>query len=80
VAEATCTLSVRKVDPAISIIDVSGEVTAFAEDALMQAYAQAVAPTGRAVMLNSAGLTYMNSGGIGLLVTLLVLFSVLMSR
>jgi anti-sigma B factor antagonist len=70
--EANLSLAVRRVDPAISIIDITGDVTAFAEDALMQAYSQAVTPTGRAVILNFAGLTYMNSSGIGLLVTLLI--------
>jgi anti-sigma B factor antagonist len=66
------TITVRRVDPAISIIDISGEVTAFAESALMQAYAEAVEPTVRAVILNFSGLEYMNSSGIGLLVTLLI--------
>lgn len=64
--------TVRRVDPAISIIDITGEVTTFAETALMQAYAEAVEPAARAVILNFSGLEYMNSSGIGLLVTLLI--------
>ncbi len=71
-ADATVTLTVRRVDPAISIIDIKGDVTAFAEQQLMEAYAEAVAPTGRVVILNFTGLDYMNSSGIGLLVTLLI--------
>ena len=42
------------------------------EDALMDAYARAGGEDAQAVVLNFTGLEYMNSGGIGLLVTLLV--------
>jgi anti-sigma B factor antagonist len=38
----------------------------------MDAYARASTGQTRAIILNFAGLEYMNSGGIGLLVTLLV--------
>jgi anti-sigma B factor antagonist len=38
----------------------------------MDAFARATGEDARAVILNFAGLEYMNSGGIGLLVTLLV--------
>ena len=41
------------------------------EDALGEAYAQGAEGGTRAVVLNFTGLEYMNSGGIGLLVTLL---------
>jgi len=70
--QATVTMNVRKVSDKISIIDIQGEVTAFAENVLMDAYAQASTPTTRAIMLNFSGLEYMNSTGIGLLVTLLI--------
>jgi anti-sigma B factor antagonist len=65
-------VSVRKPDSHIGIIDISGEVNAFAEDALMDAYTQASADNPRAIILNFSGLEYMNSSGIGLLVTLLI--------
>ncbi len=70
--EAKVVLNVRQVQPATSIIDVQGEMTALAENALMSAYAQASTPTTRVIILNFSGLGYMNSSGIGLLVTLLI--------
>jgi anti-sigma B factor antagonist len=66
------TVSVRKPDTHTGIIDISGEVNAFAEDALMDAYTQASTGNTRAIILNFSGLEYMNSSGIGLLVTLLI--------
>jgi anti-sigma B factor antagonist len=54
-----------------TILRIHGEVTGATESALMEAYAQA-APDVRSVVLDFSGLDYMNSGGIGLLVTLLV--------
>jgi anti-sigma B factor antagonist len=65
------TMAVRKVNDRISVIDVKGEVTAAAENALMDAYAQAGSHA-RSVVLNFGALEYMNSSGIGLLVTLLI--------
>jgi len=38
----------------------------------MDAYGKASGPTTRTLVLNFSGLEYMNSGGIGMLVTLLV--------
>jgi anti-sigma B factor antagonist len=66
------TMNVRPADERASIIDVEGEVSAFAENTLMNAYAQATANGARSVILNFEGLDYMNSSGIGLLVTLLI--------
>jgi anti-sigma B factor antagonist len=51
---------------------VQGELTAFAESVLMDAYNQASDGQVRAIILNFEGLEYMNSSGIGLLVTLLI--------
>jgi anti-sigma B factor antagonist len=67
--EATATFEVRRHGPA-SIIDIRGDVTAGSEAVLMGAYDE----TGdaKAIVLNFTDLAYMNSGGIGLLVTLLV--------
>lgn len=70
--EAHVTLAVRKVAPAVSIIDVCGDLTGAAEDALMAAYAEASGAQTRRIVLNFGGLSYMNSSGIGLLVTLLI--------
>jgi anti-sigma B factor antagonist len=70
-AEATATMDVRKPDDSVGIVDIKGDITANSEEVLMDAYATAGDAT-RAVILNFTGLEYMNSGGIGLLVTLLV--------
>ena len=59
-------------DDKASIIDIHGEVTAAAENALMDAYTQAGDHNARVIILNFAGMEYMNSSGIGLLVTLLI--------
>lgn len=64
-------MTVRNVDGAASIIDIQGEVTGFAENALMDAYTQASAGAS-VIALNFNKLDYMNSSGIGLLVTLLI--------
>jgi len=64
-------VQVRKAGDSACIIEVGGELTAFAEDTLMGAYNQACngVPT---VILNFSRLEYMSSSGIGLLVTLLI--------
>jgi anti-sigma B factor antagonist len=70
--QANVNMHVRRIDATTSIIDIQGEVSAFAEKVLMDAYQEASTPTTRNVILNFAGLEYMNSSGIGLLVTLLI--------
>ncbi len=67
--EATATFEVRRHGPA-SIVDIRGDVTAGSEAVLMTAYEEA--GDAKAIVLNFTDLAYMNSGGIGLLVTLLV--------
>ena len=70
--QANVVMNVRKINNTVSIIDIEGEVSAFAEDVLMEAYSEASSPTTRTIILNFSGLEYMNSSGIGLLVTLLI--------
>lgn len=75
--EPKVTMEVRSADSAtlagsVSIIDVQGEITSFAENVLMDAYTQATSEGADVIILNFEGLEYMNSGGIGLLVTLLI--------
>ena len=70
--QAQVTMDVRKVSDKVSVIDVEGELTAFAEGVLMDAYNQASEGGARVFILNFEGLEYMNSSGIGLLVTLLI--------
>ena len=67
----TATTDVRRVGTA-GIVDIKGDITAASEDVLSDAYNEASADEARAIVLNFTGLEYMNSGGIGLLVTLLV--------
>jgi anti-sigma B factor antagonist len=69
-SQSPLSLGLREAEPGITIIDVHGDVTPTAEDALMGAYGQVNGAN--AVVLNFTGLDYMNSGGIGLLVTMLV--------
>lgn len=62
---------IRQVADGVRVIDISGEITAFSEEELAGAHEEA----GRgasAVVLNFENLDYMNSGGIGLLVTTLI--------
>ncbi len=70
-AQDILTLDVRRSGEA-GIVDIKGEVTTAAENALSDAYTQAASNSARVVILNFTGLEYMNSGGIGLLVTLLI--------
>ncbi|KXK16302.1 MAG: anti-sigma-factor antagonist [Chloroflexi bacterium OLB15] len=68
--EAKIVLNVRAVTPLISIVDIQGEITSSAEVALADAYIRA--GNAKYIVLNFSGLEYMNSSGIGLLVTLLI--------
>ena len=70
--QANVEMTVPKVSNTASINDIEGEGSAFAEDVLMEAYAEASTPTTRTIILNFSRLEYMNSSGIGLLVTLLI--------
>jgi anti-sigma B factor antagonist len=70
--QSNLTTKVRKHDSNVSIIEINGDVTGFAENTLMDAFAQASNGSTQSILLNFAGLEYMNSSGIGLLVTLLI--------
>jgi len=70
--ETATTLEVREPTADARIIDIKGDITAGSEDLLMEAYGRASGGGVRAIVLSFVGLDYMNSGGIGLLVTLLV--------
>ncbi len=65
-------IAVRPIDERVSVIDIHGDLTAASEAELMEAYRAASGPHTKSVVLNFSGLDYMNSTGIGLLVTLLV--------
>jgi anti-sigma B factor antagonist len=70
--EAATTLAVREPADDARIIEITGDITAASEDVLMEAYGRASDDGVRAIILDFSRLEYMNSGGIGLLVTLLV--------
>jgi anti-sigma B factor antagonist len=58
--------------PGIQVIDIQGDVSGQAESVLMDAYNKAISDGARTLILDFGGLEYMNSSGIGLLVTLLI--------
>jgi anti-sigma B factor antagonist len=68
----TITMDVRRFGQTMAVVDIKGEVTAACEPVLMSAYEAAGGSATSRLVLNFAGLEYMNSGGIGMLVTLLV--------
>ena len=70
--EANVSMSVRKPSQGISVIDIVGQVTGFAEKVMTEAYEQASANGTKFILLNFTELEYMNSSGIGLLVTMLI--------
>jgi anti-sigma B factor antagonist len=65
-------MSTRPAGPAAHIISIQGDVTSQAENALMDAYTAASTQGARTIVLDFSRMDYMNSSGIGLLVTLLV--------
>lgn len=71
-AEANLTMNVRKANAGTSIIDIQGDITGSSEEILMAAYYQASNGGVRSIVLNFNDLDYMNSSGIGLLVTMLI--------
>ena len=63
---------VRKAADDVAVIDISGELNGNGEDALMDAYTAASNGQTKSIILNFTDLEYMNSSGIGLLVTMLI--------
>ena len=69
---ANVTMTVRELTPRIKVIDIVGEITSFSEKEISTAHEEASRGGVDAVVLNFEGLDYMNSGGIGLIVTTLI--------
>lgn len=65
-------MDVRQIDERASVIDIVGELTGDSEQALADAQEAASGPATKLLVLNFSGLEYMNSTGIGLLVTMLI--------
>ena len=70
--QPTAKITARQINATTGAIDIQGDLSSFAENALMDAYTQVANPTTRVIILNFTALDYMNSSGIGLLVTLLI--------
>jgi anti-sigma B factor antagonist len=64
-------MNVRDIGEGVRVIDIEGEITGFSEKEIAAAH-EAAGKGASAVILNFTGLEYMNSGGIGLLVTTLI--------
>lgn len=64
-------MNIRDLGEGVRVIDIDGEITSFSEQEIAQAHEKA-GDGAKAVILNFTNLEYMNSGGIGLLVTTLI--------
>lgn len=69
--EVSMPLEVRAAGPGVNVIEIGGEITRDSEQALQDAYERA-ADGAQVIILAFERLEYMNSSGIGLLVTMLV--------
>lgn len=69
---ASVKMTVREAKPRVRVIDIAGEITGFSEKEISSAHEEAALGGVDAVVLNFEDLDYMNSGGIGLLVTTLI--------
>ncbi|NJN83531.1 MAG: anti-sigma factor antagonist [Caldilineaceae bacterium] len=65
-------IALRRPSATTAILDIKGDVNGYAEDVLMDAYTEASNAGAKVIGLNFTDLEYMNSSGIGLLVTLLI--------
>jgi anti-anti-sigma factor len=63
--------AVLREDPPVTAIDLTGEVTSFAEEPLNSAYRQASESGARNILLNFAAVDYLNSAGIAVLIGIL---------
>lgn len=68
----TSQLGVRRAGDETAVVDLTGEITAASEQSLTDAYNRATDVPTKNVILNFTDLEYLNSSGIGLLVTMLV--------
>lgn len=71
-SEPKLTTSVRRASHLANVIDIHGEISSISEKALNEAYTQATQGNFRTIIFNFSDLSYMNSVGIGMLVTLLI--------
>lgn len=70
--EAKTAINVRKPTETVAVMDIEGEISAFSESVMTAAQEEANDGATKALVLNFNELEYMNSGGIGQLVTMLI--------
>lgn len=70
-ANRVLNVSVRNQDN-LTVIDLSGEISVMAEEALNRAYDEAVRTSSSTILLNFSSVDYINSTGIALILNLLV--------
>ena len=58
-------------EPGVAVIDLTGEINGFAQEALDDSYSEAESSDPGAILLNFEGVDYINSTGIALIVSLL---------
>ena len=71
-SEQIATMTVIELTPGTAAIVITGDVTAACEQDLMTAHESATDAGAKQIILDFSAMDYMNSGGIGMLVTLLV--------
>jgi anti-sigma B factor antagonist len=71
-SEQLATMAVIQLAPGTAVIVITGDVTAACEQDLMTAHELATDAGAKRIILDFTAMDYMNSGGIGMLVTLLV--------
>lgn len=64
-------VEVRQLRGGGAVLDIDGQITSLAERQLMEAHADASRDGAVHLLLDFSDLTYMNSSGIGLLITML---------
>ena len=62
---------VRRHRPRVAVVELHGEINAFAEEVLNAAYAEAESEAPEVILLNFSDVDYINSTGIALIVSLL---------
>jgi anti-sigma B factor antagonist len=60
-----------RLEDKLAVVDLAGDVTSLAEKKLLAAYEKAVAQKTKCIVLNFGGVSYVNSAGMSILITLL---------
>lgn len=60
-----------RLEDSVALMDLKGDVTALAEKKILAAYERASAQKAKTVILNFSGVTYINSAGMAVIITML---------